>query len=265
MFTVLDLFSGIGGFHLGIEKAGLSSTFQTKLFVEKDEFCQQILKRHFPSIPVESDVRQVNVNELTYDIIAASPPCPPFSCAGKQKASNDERDLFPEILRLIKEGKPQGIILENVPQIINVQNGQYFRNLIQEIAQNGYICEWGIYSVADLGGLHQRKRCFILAYSNSFNLFDQRTNTPQTWTANSSQSSGAASRKAKTQSRVRGSVDGFPIRMDGLLIGDYPQIKSDNPKSNYKKRLFRLGNAICPQQVAIAWQRLYKRLTGNYG
>jgi DNA (cytosine-5)-methyltransferase 1 len=117
---LLDLFSGIGGFSLGLESTGY---FETIGFVEKDEFCQKVLKKNFNNIPIESEVRNVKGDSYKADIITGGFPCQPFSVAGKRRGTEDDRYLWDETIRVIRECKPRWFIGENVEGIINIQEG----------------------------------------------------------------------------------------------------------------------------------------------
>ena len=132
---VLDLFSGIGGFSLGLHSTGI---FDTIKFVEFDEFCQKILKKNFPNIPIEGDIRNVRGEEFEADVITGGFPCQPFSVAGKQKGTNDNRYLWPEMFRLIKEIKPEFVIGENVQGIINLQDGMVLRQVQDQLEGEGF-------------------------------------------------------------------------------------------------------------------------------
>src|SRR5689334_7839605 len=110
----LDLFSGIGGFALAARWAG----FETFLFCEIDPFCQKVLNKNFPKVPIFGDIKFLSVQYHQVDILTAGFPCQPFSVAGKQKGKNDDRYLWPETFRIIKLSHPHWLILENVPGII---------------------------------------------------------------------------------------------------------------------------------------------------
>lgn len=115
---VLDLFSGIGGFSLGLERAGMT----TVAFCEIDEYCQKVLKKHWPTIPIFKDIRNLKGEEIgPVDLICGGFPCQPFSVAGKRDGTSDDRHLWPEMLRLISETKPTWIIGENVAGITSME------------------------------------------------------------------------------------------------------------------------------------------------
>ena len=101
---VLDLFSGIGGFSLGLESTGY---FKTIAFCEKDKFCQKVLQKNFPNIPIESEVRNVKGEKYAANVITSGFPCQPFSVAGKRKGTDDDRYLWDETIRIVAETKPK--------------------------------------------------------------------------------------------------------------------------------------------------------------
>ncbi|BAR14186.1 DNA (cytosine-5-)-methyltransferase (TIGR00675) [uncultured Mediterranean phage uvMED] len=159
---LLDLFSGIGGFSLGLESTG---QFETIAFVEKDEFCQKVLKKNFNNIPIESEVRNVKGDRYAADIITGGFPCQPFSVAGKRKGTDDDRYLWDETIRVIRECKPRWFIGENVEGIINIQEGVVLRQVCDDLEKEGFEVQCLVIPASGIGAWHQRKRVWILAYS----------------------------------------------------------------------------------------------------
>jgi DNA (cytosine-5)-methyltransferase 1 len=161
---LLDLFSGIGGFSLGLESIGY---FETIAFVEKDKFCQQVLKKNFPNIPIESEVRNVKGERYAADIITGGFPCQPFSVAGKRRGTDDDRYLWDETIRIIRECKPRWFIGENVEGIINIQEGMVLRQVQDDLEKEGFQVQCLVIPASGIGAWHQRKRVWIIAHSNS--------------------------------------------------------------------------------------------------
>jgi DNA (cytosine-5)-methyltransferase 1 len=159
---LLDLFSGIGGFSLGLESTGY---FETIAFVEKDKFCQQVLKKNFKDIPIESEVRDVKGERYAADIITGGFPCQPFSVAGKRRGTDDDRYLWDETIRIIRECKPRWFIGENVEGIINIQDGLVLRQVQDDLEKEGFEVQCLVIPASGIGAWHQRKRVWILAYS----------------------------------------------------------------------------------------------------
>ncbi len=160
--TVGSLFSGIGGFDLGFEKAGMEIRWQ----VEIDEFCQKVLKKHWPNVERFDDIK--NIQELPYvDLICGGFPCQPVSTCGRHKGDEDERWLWPEFYRIVCMVKPEWIVVENAAGLLSAKNGQLFGGILANLAQSGYDAEWQVFSASQFGLPHIRKRLFLVAYSNS--------------------------------------------------------------------------------------------------
>lgn len=114
---VLDLFSGIGGFSLGLERAGM----QPVAFCESNEFCRTVLRKHWPEIPTFEDVRTLTRAQVgTVDLVCGGFPCQPFSVAGHRKGHADARNMVPQLLRLVRETEPAWFVGENVEGFIGV-------------------------------------------------------------------------------------------------------------------------------------------------
>ena len=159
---VLDLFSGIGGFSLGLHSTGI---FDTVKFVEFDKFCQKVLQKNFKNIPIEGDIRDVKGQEFEADVITGGFPCQPFSVAGKQKGTDDNRYLWPEMFRLIKEIKPEFVIGENVQGLINLQDGMVLRQVQDQLEGEGFEVQCFLIPASGIGAWHQRNRVWIIGHS----------------------------------------------------------------------------------------------------
>lgn len=157
------LFSGIGGFELGLVRAG----FEISWMVEIDEFCRKVLKKHapeyWPNARILEDVTKVRIEQLTaVDLICGGFPCQPFSQAGKRRGKEDDRYLWPEMLRIIRELKPRWIIGENVAGFINME----LENAFTDLEAEGYKVEAFVLPAYGVGAPHERKRIWIVAYTN---------------------------------------------------------------------------------------------------
>jgi DNA (cytosine-5)-methyltransferase 1 len=160
----LDLFSGIGGFSLGLESTGF---FETIGFVEKDKFCQKILKKHWSNINIEEDIRNVKGEKYAADVVTGGFPCQPFSVAGKRKSTADDRYLWDEMLRVIRETKPRWVIGENVEGIVNINEGMVLRQVLNDLEKEGFKSQCIIIPASGIGAWHQRKRIWIIANTNT--------------------------------------------------------------------------------------------------
>ena len=175
---VLDLFSGIGGFSLGLESLG---QFETIAFCEKDKFCQKVLQKHWSNIPIIDDVRRINGKEIKADVVVGGFPCQSISIAGKQKGKDDDRFLFPEMLRVIKEVKPRWIIGENVQNLINISNGTILKEIIEGLEAENFEVQCFSISASSQGAWHKRERVWIIASNTQCNKH-QHTSTRQSRT-----------------------------------------------------------------------------------
>ena len=162
MLKHLDLFSGIGGFSLGLESAGL---VETVAFCDFDKYCQKVLKKNFPGVPIYGDVKELNYDKLKadgidqIDIITGGYPCQPFSVAGRKKGEDDPRHVWPEMFRLIKELRPTWVIGENVGGHIKLGLDTVLENLESE----GYSARTFSISATSIGANHKRERVWIIA------------------------------------------------------------------------------------------------------
>lgn len=160
----LSLFSGIGGIDLAAEWAG----FESAIMVERDPYCQQVLRKNFPTTQIFNDVTTFNGLKLRgeIDLISAGFPCQPHSLAGKRKASADERDLWSEVVRIVGEVQPRWFLGENVPGLLSSESGRFFGRVVNDLVQMGYRVGWACYGAKDIGAVHRRNRVFIIAYSD---------------------------------------------------------------------------------------------------
>ena len=155
---VLDLFSGIGGFSLGLEACGMTTT----AFCERDPYCQSILKKHWPKTPVHTDVRNLDGKQYqgSIDVVAGGFPCQPFSVAGKRLGSEDDRHLWPEMLRIIRECRPRWVIGENVSGFVKMA----LDDVSSDLEGEGYAVRAFVLPAVAVEARHRRDRCFIIAH-----------------------------------------------------------------------------------------------------
>jgi len=149
-----SLFSGIGGIDLGFDRAGMKCAWQ----VEIDPECQRVLQNHWPDVRRHDDIRTFNPTPC--DVIAGGFPCQGISVSGKGSGLSDERSgLWSEYFRVVKEIKPRVVVIENSPAI----RTRGLPQIIEQLAELGYVCEWDIIPAAAFGAPHLRERMFIIA------------------------------------------------------------------------------------------------------
>lgn len=155
---VLDLFSGIGGFSLGLERTG---GFETVAFCEIDRFCQRVLHRHWPGTVIFNDIKELQYDEPV-DLICGGDPCQGHSIVGKRAGKKDARYLFPEMLRIVKYSKPRYVLRENV--IGNISNG-----VLDEVHECLEALDYTVWTFVipafAVGARHERYRTWTLAYT----------------------------------------------------------------------------------------------------
>ena len=169
---VLDLFSGIGGFALGLEAAG----FETAAFCEIDPYAQKVLKKNWPGVPIYDDVRRITADRLVsdgvgVDVITGGFPCQDISTAGtKSGLDGDRSGLWSECSRLLGEVRPRYAIFENVTNLLTGDGGDWFKRVLWDISTAGYDAEWHCIPASAIGAHHHRDRVWILAYPNELGL-----------------------------------------------------------------------------------------------
>lgn len=275
----LDLFSGIGGISLAAEWAGI----ETVAFCEIEPFCQKVLKKHWPDVPIFDDVRKLNRQTLeergvdvgAIELISAGYPCQPFSVAGKREGERDDRHLWPEVYRLLKEINPTWFIGENVAGHVTLGLDQ----VLSDLEDINYSWETFIIPACGVNAPHRRYRVFIVANSNGLRGFAEKehgTNrkrkkevqewrNPQHRLTNDINDDGNANNQPKLQANTEIISIGAEGRTRNcsawlnrpILPGFYwkenkpPVCGVDDGISGGldKSRLKALGNAVVPAQI----------------
>ena len=235
-----SLFAGIGGIDLGLERAGMTCKWQ----VEIDDFCQKILTLRLPIATRFLDVHVCgNQNLGKVDLIAGGFPCQPISVAGSRLGEEDERWLWDEYYRIIREIKPRWIMVENVAGLRFTANGKLFGWVLRDLAQSGYDAEWfSIFSGEKFGLPHKRERVFLLAYPPGlgWNLLGDKTRNQIERSILQAQN--------KSGYRWRLKDGGHSAKSVGWVVE--PNIRGGNdgiPSELDKARIKALGNAVVPQ------------------
>ena len=164
---LLDLFSGIGGFSLGLENTG---GFETVAFCEFDKHARKVLNKHWPDIKIYEDVRTLDAKKYrgSIDVVCGGFPCQDLSVAGKKEGFEGERSsLYTEMLRVISECLPRYAIFENVTGLLTGESGRWFAKFLYDLAEVGYDAEWHCIPVSQFGAPHHRDRVWVIAYPTS--------------------------------------------------------------------------------------------------
>ena len=217
--THASLFSGIGGFDIAAQWMGWENVFHC----EYDPFCQKVLKHHFPNSKLYKDVRTFDATAYAgrIDILTGGFPCQPFSSAGLRKGTEDERHLWPSMLRIIREVKPSYVVGENVRGLLNWSGGLVFEEVCANLEAEGYEVTPYLLPACGKNAPHRRDRIWFVAHSNKCN--DRRT---------SRQNEGEGSKeRLQERNEVRESSQ------SGEVFGDAPDtMRSGRRKDNGKRK-----------------------------
>ena len=244
----LDLFAGIGGFSLGLERAGMQCVGQ----VEIDEYCQAVLRKHWPNVPKWRDIYEFKGSECgAVDLVCGGFPCQPFSCAGKRSGKKDDRYLWPEMLRVIKTLRPAWVFGENVVNIDGLVLDQVYLDLEGigfEIAP-----PLEIPAVA-VGAPHLRFRTWIVAHSENSRL--ERTKSTRNSCAAGLPTECCSSLADTGRKRYRKPEASLQSRRAGTIRRGWWAVEPDVGRVAHGvprrvDRIKALGNAVVPQVVEI--------------
>ena len=164
----LDLFSGIGGFALAATWVW-GDEYENVGHSEIEKYPCKVYHNHFVESECLGDITKIDWSRFsgTIDIVTGGFPCQPHSVAGKRKGSSDERDLWSECVRAIRELRPRFALFENVPGIFSSNGGQFFERVLSDISASGYDAEWQVLSAAEVGAWHKRERVWITCFPNA--------------------------------------------------------------------------------------------------
>jgi len=267
---VLDLFSGIGGFSIGLEKAG----FETVAFCEIEDYPRAVLRRHWPDIPIYRDVKQLTGEQLRADgiipdVIVGEYPCQPFSLAGVRRGEEDDRHLWPEVRRLVKEIRPAWCIFENVAGHITMG----LDKVLSDLEAEDYSTRTFIIPAAGVDAPHRRDRVWIVANTrhqprrNSISGSVRGNGAGQYAERKRSNEAAEIARPSETPKTLADTNSKRPqgewakrhdVESFGLCSGETPRQANFWPTepdvgrvadgvSNRSHRIKALGNAVVPQ------------------
>lgn len=223
----LSLFSGIGGIDLAAEWAGM----KTIAFVEQNKFCQKVIAKHWPGVPIFDDVKTITAKDFhePIDIISGGFPCQPFSNAGKQLGREDPRHLWPEFSRIIGEFRPDWVVGENVTGIIASELDE----VLHDLESKDYTARTFVFPACAVEADHERFRVFIIAHAKCKRQQGQREFKPP-----------IHKETPKNQEADR-FINAFRQSSLPFLCREHDGV----PEKLAKDGLAALGNAVMPQQI----------------
>jgi DNA (cytosine-5)-methyltransferase 1 len=262
---MLDLFSGIGGFSLAAHWLG---GFETVQFVEKEPFCQRILSKHWPTVPIHDDICTFNPEPGSADIVVGGFPCQDISQAGKGAGLAGSRSgLFYELLRVVRLVGPRYIVLENVAAITH----RGLDDVLGALAEAGFDAEWACIPAAAVGACHRRDRWWCVAYSQdvlSHGGAGQQQGQPRGQSVSESGDGDRAATPDPMRQRLErpdelgGSRAPWPAAIARLspdwrgYLSEPILCRGDDGLSGRVDRLRALGNAVVPQVAMVPLGRV---------
>lgn len=269
----LSLCAGIGGIDLGL-RAGLDGAHRTVCYVERDAYCASVLAArmadgHLDDAPIWADLRTFDAEPWrgVVDIVTAGYPCTPFSYAGHRKGAEDPRHLWPYVAHIVATIRPTYVFCENVPGHLTMG----FREVVNDLSRLGYTVKAGIFSAAEVGAHHMRKRLYFVAHAEhmpdgrelhngregagSASLHAGGNGTPRSMAHSHSerqlQSQGSERGVRRRPSDGDSTTHTWPAEPSvGRVVNGLP---------HRMDRLKALGNAVVPATVELAWRTLNAR------
>ena len=243
MYRVLDLFSGIGGFSLGLERAG---PFRTVAFCETDGYCRAVLRKHWPTVPIHDDVRTIDTDGVgRVDLVVGGFPCQPWSVAGQKRGAEDDRNLWPAMVALIEDLRPQWAIIENVRGFVNQPMG--LQRSLSDLEGIGYEAVTFIIPACSVDAPHRRDRVWICAR----NVADTDSERPQGVRPDS-----YTEGRQEPSERPTGLCNGTASA--GRWLPEPRFCRVAHGIRNRVHRLRSLGNAVVPQIVTQIGKAILK-------
>jgi len=257
MLRVLDLFSGIGGFSLGLERTG---GYKTIAFCEYEKFPRSILKKHWPDVPCFPDVRTLKGSDIDgpIDVICGGYPCQPFSTAGQRRGKEDDRHLWPEFSRLVDELRPTWIIGENVAGHISMG----LDDVLSDLEGQGYAARTFVIPACAVAAPHRRDRVWIIGHADK-NIREQskavakhnepeQHNSKRVFTSSNPRCLGQSGQGEPCQPIGAKAIEHWEASKSFDAVGwpTQPAIRGGNdglPSRLVSSRLAALGNAVVPQ------------------
>lgn len=230
---VIDLFAGIGGFSLAAHWMG----WETVAFVEKEPYCQKVLSKNFPGVPIVDDIRDYKPKKHAADIICGGFPCQPFSSAGKRKGKEDDRFLWPEMLRVIREVQPTWVVGENVAGILSMDGGVVFEEICTSLEDEGYSVQSFVIPAISQGAPHRRDRVWIVGYSEH----NGRYAAAQQGSSSKTEGAGGV-REPERSDTAHGDVREFAANTTSKRMERHRACRQQESQSQAGKRLLRCNN-----------------------
>lgn len=246
--TVGSVCSGIEGIGLGLERAGMRVVWQA----EVDDYCSQVLKRHWPDVPNLGDITQVDWSAVERpDLVCGGYPCQPLSTAGKMAGAEDSRFIWPSIVDALRVLRPRYALFENVPAHLGLE----FDRVLADLASLGFDAEWSVVPCAALGAPQRRPRLFVLAYA------EERERFHRGWLS-AVTAGGRDYGQVADAHRCRTHVDGPGDAGPWTTEPDVERLVDGFPPRLVTRPLHALGNAVVPAVAEFIGRQLLEACNG---
>ncbi|WP_263708031.1 DNA cytosine methyltransferase [Shouchella tritolerans] len=268
----IELFAGIGGIALAAEWAGI----ETVAFCEREPFCQKILNKHWPDVPIFDDIKTLDKKALeergidvgAIELITGGFPCQPFSSAGKRLGKADDRDLWPEMFRIIQEIRPNWVVGENVANFVNME----LERTVFDLESEGYTVQSFLIPAVSVDAKHNRARCFVVAHTESKRCSKEReykSSRTEKWPAGSREIVADASIKRLQRGEKARNFSKEKQKAWKQFAGcGYERGAQWEPEPDVGRvahgvpdrvdRIKGLGNAVVPQQIYPIFETIMK-------
>ncbi len=257
---LLDTFSGIGGFSYAAEK--LVGGFETTQFIEIEPYCQKVLNKHWPNVPIHDDIRTFTAEPFQYDAVCGGFPCQDISTAGQGQGitQTTRSGLFYELLRVICMVRPKYFILENVSAILN--NGLDI--VLRDIYEAGYDAEWCCIPSSAVGACHQRDRWWLVGFPSDPDHYGSSSTKESRSTEETNGGSEERKNKALNLEGISKSRDSKSIQFDVTNTKSSDWNGNENKQRDGKPRTQKIFRNRDSNQSSHTWRFTKHRLKPNW-
>lgn len=240
--THLSLFSGIGGLDIAAEMAG----FETIGQCEWAEYPTKVLEKHWPKVERWRDIHDLTADDFfrrtgrrTATVISGGFPCQPHSKAGKRRASADERDLWPEMRRVISEIRPKWVVAENVRGLLSSENGRFFGGVLRDFSDLGFDVGWCCLRASEFGAIHNRERIGIVAHAREIRFVGDEFEVD---------------RMERDKQAFHDTYSSIEAWQEKCNVFEPKLLRDLDGVPNWVDRIGCLGNAVVPQQFYVLFK-----------
>ena len=233
--------------------------FKTIGFCEQDKFCQKVLRKHWSDVPIYEDIKKLDARKIKADVVVGGFPCQSISIAGKQKGKDDDRYLFPEMLRVIKEVQPRWIIGENVQNLINISDGQILQDIHNSLEAENYEVQTFNITASSQGAWHKRSRVWIVAANTNSRL--SIGENEKIFTRGNTFDNGSSADVSDTDSRLR-RRRGAELKSRENEIREFYSKEEEQSKQHIRSKVIGHNVVLGEREKNKSWWKIKSELCG---